>query len=161
LFKYLTPYWWGYDRLHFMYNTGAFAIVFSVSESPALQSFFHNTLSRYFGRISFGLYLVHGPVCHMVGYALIPQLWAYTDGPVQAALDGLPAGASWTDEERVLSAKRPYEGGTEWGFEVGFLLGGLVVVPVTIWAADLFTRYIDEPVVRLARRIEMSVGPER
>jgi hypothetical protein len=97
----------------------------------------------------------------MIGYALVPQLWAHTNGPVQAPLPNdrlvvLPLNYTQLHED----AKRTYEGGTLRGYETAFLLAALVVVPATIWAADLFTRFVDEPVVRFARRVEMCVGPE-
>jgi hypothetical protein len=98
----------------------------------------------------------------MIGYALIPQLWAYTNGPVQAPLvNDRPVGVPLTFEQIGVDAGRGYDGGTPLGFEIGFLLGGLVVVPVTIVAADLFTRFVDEPIVRFARKIEMRVGPDQ
>jgi peptidoglycan/LPS O-acetylase OafA/YrhL len=144
-----------------MHVIGALLIITSVSESFILQSFFHNSVSRYLGRISFGLYLCHGPICHMIGYALVPRLWAYTNGPTQAPIPSsatLPAGLVLSPEKIKEQAKRSYSGGTPLGFEMGFLFGGLVVVPAAVWAADLFTRYIDEPIVRLARGVEEKVG---
>lgn len=95
----------------------------------------------------------------MIGYALIPKLWQYTHGPVQKPIKRAHYVVLTPTQIRD-EAKRTYEGGTRLGFEMGFLLGGLVVVPTAIWAADLFTRMIDEPVVRMSKRVEMALGPE-
>jgi hypothetical protein len=130
--------------------TGAMLLVYTVSSAPLLQRFFKNSLSRYLGRISFSLYLVHGPVCHMIGHVLIPKLWALTGGPTQA----LPIPGNQESE----NPSRPFEGGTTFGYESGVVLGALLVVPCTIWIADIFCRLIDEKCVQLARDIEMFLG---
>ena len=39
----------------------------------------------------------------------------------------------------------------QWGFIGGMLLAGTVLIPVTFWAADVFSRVVDERCVRFAR----------
>jgi peptidoglycan/LPS O-acetylase OafA/YrhL len=126
--------------------TGSILLIYSVSSGPLLQRFFQNSFSRYLGRISFSLYLVHGPICHMIGHATIPQLWALTGGPTQA----LPIPGNLESED----PSRPFEGGTNLGYESGVVLGALVVVPCTIWIADVFCRFVDEQFVKFAREFE-------
>ena len=47
------------EQLEFLYAT---ALVFSVSRARPLKQFFTNRVSRYLGRISFPLYLIHFPI---------------------------------------------------------------------------------------------------
>lgn len=82
----------------------------------------------------------------MIGHATIPQLWALTGGPTQA----LPIPGNLESED----PSRPFEGGTNLGYESGVVLGALVVVPCTIWIADVFCRFVDEQFVKFAREFE-------
>jgi len=146
LYTYFTPSFWQGNRYRFLKMTGAILLVFTVSSAPILQRFFKNSLSRYLGRISFALYLVHGPICHMVGHTIIPKFWAMTGGPTQAPpIPGIPESED---------PSRPFEGGSVLGYEWGVVLGALIVVPFTIWMADIFCRLVDEQFVKLARKLE-------
>jgi peptidoglycan/LPS O-acetylase OafA/YrhL len=131
---------------------GAILLVYTVSKSPALQSLFTNSIARHLGKISYGLYLTHGPICHMVGFVLIPTLWKWTNGPVQSDWD--------LKSDQAPDPGRSYGGGTAFGYNLGFFLGAAIVVPLTLWVAGLFTRYIDEPSVRFAKRIENRFSSE-
>jgi hypothetical protein len=86
----------------------------------------------------------------MIGYSLIPTLWKYTNGPVQPEEPKVSSG-------EVSNPARIYGGGSRFGLEVGFLLGGLVVVPFTLWIANVFTHYVDEPSVRIGRLLETTM----
>ena len=44
-------------------------------------------------------------------------------------------------------------------YESGFVLGGIIVIPLTIWAADLFWRFVDIPIVKFTRWFEQSLLP--
>jgi len=44
--------------------------------------------------------------------------------------------------------------GSTIGFVMAWLMGLVVVLPVTIWAADLFWRVFDEPCIAFARWLE-------
>ncbi|MCX8517961.1 MAG: acyltransferase family protein, partial [Rhodoferax sp.] len=57
------------DQLEFLYAT---ALVFAVSQARPLKQFFTNCVSRYLGRISFPLYLIHLPIlCSWSSYLYI------------------------------------------------------------------------------------------
>jgi peptidoglycan/LPS O-acetylase OafA/YrhL len=129
---------------------GSILLVYTLSDAPVLQRFFKNSFSRYLGRISFSLYLVHGPICHMIGHTIISKFWALTGGPTQA----LPVPGD------LLDPSRPFEGGTNFGYESGVALTAVIVVPCTIWIADIFCRLVDEPFVNLARTVEKFVTEE-
>ena len=94
------------------------------SNSAALQRLFTNGPVQYLGRISFSLYLMHGPVTHSLGFACMNVMWSVV-GWDTAFTKGL-----------------------------GFGVAGVVTLVVTVWAADLFMRVVDEPCVRFAKWLE-------
>lgn len=112
------------DRYRYWQSIGSALFVYACSLSPALQRPFTHPIIQYFGKISFALYLVHGPVMHVVGYRILP--WAWT----------------WTDVE--------YED----QYQAGFVLAACFIVPITIWIADVFWRFVDIPCVKFARWFE-------
>lgn len=79
------------------------------------------------GRISYSLYIVHGPMIHTLGYAVFPLFWSVT-------------GREDT-----------------WRHAVGFTAAYIVLVAVVVWVADLFWRTVDIPCIRLGKRFERLV----
>ncbi|KAF4553243.1 Hypothetical protein D9617_7g029700 [Elsinoe fawcettii] len=71
---------WGlrvHEHSRFWQCLGATLLLVLVARVPAYRNFFSNSLARYLGRISFALYLVHGPVLRSVGYSTAFTLWKY------------------------------------------------------------------------------------
>ncbi|KAF7549836.1 hypothetical protein G7046_g8220 [Stylonectria norvegica] len=64
----LIPDWWNYERFRYWQMTGAVIFVFAVGHSPGWQRFFNTAVVQYFGKISYAIYLMHGPAMHVVGY---------------------------------------------------------------------------------------------
>lgn len=121
-----TPY--TYDEPHrFGQTIGAGIIVFSINHSPDIQKLFTNPLSQYLGKISFAFYIVHGPILHCLGYAVMPNIWSYTGKD------------------------------TDFQFCFGFFLGYIILLPICICAGDFFWRFVDIPSVKLARWVENRV----
>jgi hypothetical protein len=88
----------------------------------------------------------------MIGHTIIPKFWAMTGGPTQALpIPGIPESEN---------PSRLFEGGTTFGYEFGIILGALVVVPYTIWTADVFCRFVDEPFVKFAKTFERFLSDE-
>jgi peptidoglycan/LPS O-acetylase OafA/YrhL len=110
----------------FWASVGAMLLLVLVSYSTHLSRLLSCRLCRYLGRISFALYLLHGLVNHLAGFAIFQAAFEL----VGRELDGVLYGAAW------------------------LLAFGLNTM-AAIWAADIFTRIIDEPVVRLAKRTEV------
>ncbi|KAK4144177.1 acyltransferase family-domain-containing protein [Dichotomopilus funicola] len=119
----LIPQWWT-DEHRYWQSAGAILFVYAVGRSRGWQRFFTLPAMQYLGRISYALYLMHGPVMHTAGYAIHRWAWGVT--------------------------------GTEGAYEAGFALAAVVIVPVVIWAADVFWRVVDAPVVRLAKWVEVK-----
>ena len=117
----LIPEWYLAKDL-FYPCLGAIFMMLSITYSPTIQSLFLTTTAQYLGRVSFSLYLLHSQILCSLGI-------------------------------RVMSAAMKMIGGGEtyFQFAVGMLLGGVIVVPVTFWAADVFTRAVDEKSVVFSR----------
>lgn len=119
----LIPEWFS-EKYRYWQGIGSILLVLATNFSPALQRPFNTSFVRYFGKISYAIYLIHGPVLHTVGYSIMKWAWGVTGVETQAQ------------------------------YVNGFVLGSLFVVPVVVWAADLFWRACDAPTVQFARWIE-------
>ncbi|KAK0613495.1 acyltransferase 3, partial [Immersiella caudata] len=71
------PEWWE-DKHRYYQSFGAMLFVMAVGRSAAWQRVFNSGVVQYFGRISYGLYLMHGPVMHTLGYAIEKRVWGMT-----------------------------------------------------------------------------------
>jgi peptidoglycan/LPS O-acetylase OafA/YrhL len=56
---------------------GAILVVWSASNCGILQKPFATPFAGYLGRISYAMYLVHGPTLHSVGYGIVSVIWEY------------------------------------------------------------------------------------
>ncbi|KAF3761148.1 hypothetical protein M406DRAFT_229188, partial [Cryphonectria parasitica EP155] len=114
---------WVDDKYRYWQCIGAALFVFCTARMPTLQRVFNTTPVQYLGRISYAIYLMHGPVLHTVGYGIERWAWGVT------GTEG--AAHHW-----------------------GFFLGAVFIVPGVVWAADVFWRAVDAPVVRFAKWLE-------
>ncbi|EWC45699.1 hypothetical protein DRE_05260 [Drechslerella stenobrocha 248] len=105
---------------------GAVLIVMALTMSTGriLKRPFTTAFAQYLGRISYALYLVHGPVCRTVGYYTVVRLWEVTGRE------------------------------TTGGYFLGVLVGWLLVLVTTFWLSDIFWRVVDVGCVRFARWVE-------
>lgn len=74
------------DRETYWRGYGATLLIWAMNNEPLLQSPFTSSLFRYIGSISFLLYLVHGPVLHLLGYSLVLKLQKAMGGELGLAL---------------------------------------------------------------------------
>ena len=107
-------------------SLGAILTTWAVANSEDIKFLFTNSFSQYLSKISFALYLVHGNVLKSLQYAMMPKLWSLMGG-----IDG-PVG----------------------GWIFGWCAGMVIILPVTLWLADIFWRFIDIPSVRFAKWLE-------
>ncbi|KIW05037.1 uncharacterized protein PV09_04193 [Verruconis gallopava] len=133
----LPPPTWP-ENWRILHCLGSFFAVYAVSSTNThlLRWLFSNALSRYLGRISYALYLVHGPVVHMLGFWLVPWFW-----------DLLGARDPATGAIKSMSGK-----------EAGFAAAFLIVTAVVVWAADVFWRCVDARCVQLAKWVEANLA---
>lgn len=108
----------------FPLTLGAVLIIFSINRSKDLQRLFVNPLSQYLGKISYAFYIVHGPILHSLGYTVMPNIWS------------------------VVGKE------TDFQYCLGFLIGWLICLPLSIWAGDVYWRAVDIPSVKFARWLE-------
>ena len=113
-------------------------VVASVPRIAWLRRFFEWRFCQFLGRISFALYLVHGPILNIIGDRLY-----YAVGWVR------------TEEEKHLPVAHwanlvPLPKVGPMGLEVAFLIPNLFLLPFTLWVADFVTRTVDEPAVRIS-----------
>ncbi|KAH7136257.1 acyltransferase 3 [Dactylonectria macrodidyma] len=59
----------------FYQSMGALMLLPCVLRSPTLRSLLEGRVAQYLGKISFSLYLVHGPILHSLGFWIMPRLF--------------------------------------------------------------------------------------
>lgn len=122
----MIPPWWVGEKYRYWQSIGAVLFIWAIGHCPSWQSFFNCDVVQYFGKISYALYLVHGPVLHCVGYHIEKMAWSLT------GVEGY-----W--------------------YNLGFIIGSVFIIPIVIWAADMFWRGVDMPTVRFAKWVETKV----
>lgn len=134
--SFLKPYA-VFDYKWFFLFWAATFILASVPRIPTLKKFFESNFCQYLGKISFSLYLVHGPVLWTFG----ERLYAMT-GLKRITLSE-PA-LAWQD-------MFPLSKGGPLGLEPAFLVPNIFIAPVTFWLAEMVTKLVDEPSVTFAQ----------
>lgn len=89
-----------------------------------LRKPFMTPLAIYLGKISFPLYIVHGPITHILGYRLVPFFWSIVG---DASL---------------------------FQYELGVILAFATQAVVVVWVADIVMRFVDTPSVRFGRTLQ-------
>ncbi|KAM7216315.1 acyltransferase [Rhypophila decipiens] len=116
---------WCCSQYRYYQSLGAILMVLSASRSLFWQNIFNSAPIQYLGKISYAIYLMHGPVLHTVGYAIERFVWMNITGVE-----------------------------TDTAYVAGFGLASLLVVPIVVWVSDVFWRAVDEPVVRFGKWLE-------
>lgn len=119
-------------------TSGSALVVYAISRSAHLQRPLNSAPVQYLGKISFSLYLVHQSVYHLVRDPIRDALWYIVTfqpypGTAEASSHTVPFAFSW--------------------------LGGFVVLTaINLYAAHLYTRFIDERCVLFAKKFERWVS---
>ncbi|KIW51995.1 hypothetical protein PV05_10660 [Exophiala xenobiotica] len=126
-----------FDYKWFYLFWASILLVASISRISGLKAFFETRSNQYLGRISFAFYLVHGPILWSLG-------------------DRVYAAVGWTKESHALTAPGwinvfPLPKTGPFGLELSFLLPQLVLLPLTLWVAEIATTLIDEPSVKFSQ----------
>lgn len=121
------------------------AAVFLISAIPRirwLKSFFETRFNQYLGRISFSLYLIHGPLLWTVGDRVYVATGWYRD----AHIDNI---GNWINIFPL-----PQIGPL--GLEPSFWLPHLFLLPLNLWVAEVLTKTLDEQSNRFSRWLYTS-----
>lgn len=102
-----------------------------------LKRFFETHFCQYLGRVSYALYLVHGPILWIAG----DRLYTAVGWGKENSVNHLP----WWANSVVIPKAGPL------GLELSFLLPHVILLPLTLWTAEIVTRCVDEPSVRFAQ----------
>lgn len=135
-----------FDGKWFYLFWAAIFTVSSVPRLPWLKQLFETRFCQYLARISFALYLVHGPI-----------IWFVSDrvyAAVGFARDDHKASIPQWIDKFPLSTKGPM------GVSFAFWAPQMILLPLTLWAAEVVTRLFDEPSVKFANWVyNKSLAP--
>ena len=109
---------------YFWQRLGAVIFLFALSGSEFLRRPFQMPVILYLGKISFPLYIVHGPMNHTLGLWLVSWLMRLTGADTFA------------------------------GYECAVVLAFCIEAPVVVWLADLVMRTVDKPSVNFGRWLQ-------
>lgn len=101
---------------------GAVLTVLVVDQATFLQILFTNRFSQYMGKISFSLYMIHGPLLYSLGLVL---------GRWTVALVG--------------------GGESDTSYVFGILLAFILWAPAAIYVSDLTTRFVDKTAIEFSK----------
>ena len=114
-------------------------IMIAVPRIPLLKRFFESRFCQYLGKVSYALYLVHGPILWSLG----DRVYAAVGRTEERHLSDIP---KWVNVF-------PLPSWGPLGLEVNYLIPQLLLLPLTLWIASIVTKTIDDPSVKLARRM--------
>jgi len=131
----------------FWFAVAAAFAVWSCGELRPVRRFLEGPVAQYCGRVSYAVYIVHGPVLEVlqgcvVGRPFVPSL--REPGEPDFVAGGGPA----TGIRALVGGESPAQRTIAW------LMGLFILAPAVIWAADVFWRVVDNPMVALGRKIE-------
>ena len=125
-----------FDYKWFYLFWAATFLVAATPRLPWLKRFFETRFCQYLGRISYALYMVHGPVLETLG----ERMYAATGWVTEEHMQYLPGWCNLVLIPRVGPV----------GLELSFLLPHIIIFPVTFGLAELVTRLVDSPCQRFA-----------
>ncbi|KAF2637925.1 acyltransferas-like protein [Massarina eburnea CBS 473.64] len=125
-----------FDKKWFFLFWAAFFTVASIPRLPLVKRFFESRICQYLARISFALYLVHGYVIWSLG----DRLYAATGFTRETHKQHFP---NWMN-------KFPLSKAGPMGLELAFWGPQLIILPVTLYAAEVVTKLFDEPSVKMS-----------
>ena len=142
----LTPSAYGDEQYYrFWHSWGAILFIYATLRLGWLQCFFSTRPLRYLGHVSFMLYLVHLPLLYVLGERVRRVVGA-----------GIPGSeASWWDDRLWIPDVGPV------GLNSRFMVSMAIMSAICLPLADIATRVIDKPSVRLGKRLATKLGLER
>lgn len=139
------PGWWYIKTLtppvsenpvwYWEFWSAAFMLI-SVPRIPWLRQLFETSLPMYFGKLSFGLYLVHGPLLWTVG----DRVYAAVGRTNSIAASNIP---QWVNAF-------PLPSWGPLGMEVNYICAQAFLLPLTLYCAGVAYNLLDVPSGQLA-----------
>ncbi|KAL1879340.1 hypothetical protein VTK73DRAFT_7177 [Phialemonium thermophilum] len=120
--------------------------VWSCGELGCVRRFLERPFSQYCGRISYAIYIVHGPILAMLQGMVVGSIYVPAKGE-PGDKNYKPAISASGIKGRV-GVEGPLQQMICW------FLGLVVLTPAVVWTADVFWRAVDMPIVALAKRVE-------
>jgi peptidoglycan/LPS O-acetylase OafA/YrhL len=122
-----TPMYW------FRFWASALIVV-PIHQIPVLKRMLEGRTAQFLGRVSFALYLLHGPLVWSIGVRLY----------VACGLDDrYPELEKWHNLARLP--------GGPLGLEIKFLVPLALSLVILLASSELFTRYVDEPSIKFVQ----------
>ncbi|KAF7537166.1 hypothetical protein G7Z17_g12914 [Cylindrodendrum hubeiense] len=119
-------------------TAGSVLVVYAISKSTYLQRPLNSVVIQYLGKISFSLYLVHQSIYHLVRDPVRDSLWYVA---TQEPYPGTPEASNHTIP-----------------FAFSWLGGFVIMTAINLYAAHLYTRFIDERCVELAKKFDRWIS---
>ncbi|KAK0748020.1 acyltransferase family-domain-containing protein [Apiosordaria backusii] len=130
----------------FWFGLSAVCMVWAVGELDCLRRFFEGGLAQYCGRISYAVYICHGPVMDMIQ--------AYILGHLDIPARGQPGDANFKAALPASGVKGFFGVKTPAQITMSWFIGLWMIGPFVIWAADVFWRVVDNRIVDWGKRLE-------
>lgn len=124
------------DPRWFYCSVAAALALISIPRIPLLKSFFERAACQYLGRIAFAFYLVQGPILWSIG----DRVYAATGRMRESQIATVPG---WIN-------LFPFPRWGVMGLEVNFLVAHLILLPLTLVAAEATTRIMEDRAKRLS-----------
>lgn len=130
----------------FWFAMAAAFAVWSCGELRFVRRFLEGGFAQYCGRVSYAIYIVHGPVLEMfqgfvVGHQYLPS-------------QGEPGTIGFADSKPAAGVKALVGGESPVQRTVAWGVGLFVLAPAVVWAADVFWRVVDNQMVSLGKKAE-------
>lgn len=137
-----------YDKdqyFRYWHSWGALLVLYSALRIQWLQQLLNIHSLRYLGKVSFMLYLVHLPILSILGDRVGRMFGNLPKDPKP----------SWWNNKLYIPNFGP------WGMNSRFLASLAIVLPVCLSIADLATKILDTPSVRISKRIVRRLGLDK
>jgi peptidoglycan/LPS O-acetylase OafA/YrhL len=108
-------------------SIGSIMIVWSATRSSDIHWLFTSAFAQYLGKISFAVYILHGPILHSVGLVA------------------------------MTTSRKYIGRGTSFQECLGFFVAAIFVLPTVFGSADIFWRLVDVPCTRFSKWVEEKV----
>ncbi|KKA29961.1 hypothetical protein TD95_003775 [Thielaviopsis punctulata] len=139
----------GYGAIQkFWFSLTGLFVVWACGEIAWIKAILDHDVSQYLGRVSYAMYIVHGPVLNLIQRRVVGHA---SEGPVgEPGTEGYSPGFDPSGLNGFFGQYTPMQMMVSWA------MGLVVMGPVVFVVADIFWRYVDIPMINLARRIERA-----